>query len=104
MIGKWNEKYQWCVLLIASYLFYSFAGIKAMLFLIFTTITTWYGAIKIEQVSEKQKELAKNKSVAEKKEIKKIATKKKKKILSLILILNIGILVIGLGCQKVTDL
>lgn len=94
MIGKWNEKYQWCVLLIASYLFYSFAGIKAMLFLIFTTITTWYGAIKIEQVSEKQKELAKNKSVAEKKEIKKIATKKKKKILSLILILNIGILVI----------
>lgn len=94
MMSKKHEEYQWCILLTASYLFYAFAGIKVMFFLLFTTFTTWYGALKIDQVLAEQKELSKGKSVDEKKLIKQQAIKKKRRILALILVLNIGILVI----------
>lgn len=86
--------YQWAVLLIASYIFYAFSGIKILIFLIITTLSTWSGAIWLEKTGQKYKELARGEKAVNKKELKKIATSKKRRILALILVLNFGILII----------
>ena len=43
------KKWQWCVLLAASYYFYLCIGIKRVLFLLFTTLTTWGFALLLEK-------------------------------------------------------
>lgn len=87
-------KHQWVILLIASYIFYAFTGIKILAFLIITTFSTWSGAIWLENTGQKYKELAKGENSENKKELKKIALSKKRRILALILVLNFGILII----------
>lgn len=73
------KKYQWVFLLIASYTFYLFSGVKALLFILLTTLTT-YGAARW---MEGNKEKCKNKAEAK---------QKNKVVLTLLAILNFGIL------------
>lgn len=91
-----KKKYQWTVLLAASYVFYFFVSIKLALFMVFTTVTTQYAGVLISNRNIKTKQTVKeNKEVwskEEKKAFKAAATAKNKSILALTLVLNFGIL------------
>lgn len=90
------KKNKWIVLLIASYIFYLFAGYKYIAFIVFTTVSTYFIARWLEYISVKSKDCLKaNKELwgREKKKHFKNKTKIKKRwILALALILNFGIL------------
>ncbi|MCS6132113.1 MBOAT family protein [Clostridium botulinum] len=90
------KKYQWIYLLISSYVFYTYTGIKTIGYILFTTITIWAGSLFISKIEEEKKNtLLNNKdslTSKEKKQIKEIAKKKQKKIFWSVLLINFGIL------------
>ncbi|ACD52930.1 acyltransferase [Clostridium botulinum] len=90
------KRYQWICLLISSYVFYTYTGIKTVGYILFTTITTWVGALFISKIEEQKKnELLINKELLtskEKKEIKQLVKKKQRKILGSVLLINFVIL------------
>ena len=89
-------KYRWAVLLCASVFFYCLCGVKYLLYIAFTVITTYVSAIAIENTVKGQKEyIAANKetlSKDEKKAYKAACKKKTRRILATALTLNFGIL------------
>ena len=44
------KKIQWMLLLLGSYVFYSYAGIQYLAYIIATTITTYFAGRKIAQL------------------------------------------------------
>ena len=90
------KKFQWKVLLVFSLIFYAFAGVSNSLYIVITSLSAYFGALKIEKITQNQKSYIKNNketlTVEEKTEFKKQCNKKKKLILILILLLNFGIL------------
>ena len=86
-------KYQWIVLLVASYIFYLTAGLKMVLPLIISTVFTWLGALWIQEIADHYKLLVKQSTGEEKKKLKQIAVHKKRCIVALVVILNLGILI-----------
>ena len=48
------RKWQWVLLLAASYVFYSFAGVGNFAYILITTITTWLVAIKMDKMRQHQ--------------------------------------------------
>ena len=91
------EKYRWITLLVASYAYYLEASAKSFVFILLTTLVTFYGARFIDKTENTLRLfLAENKgslSREEKKAHKEAAGKKKKRILTLVLILDFGVLV-----------
>ena len=91
------KKYRWVTLLAASYFYYLNASAKSFVFILFTTIVTFYAARYIDKADTAQKEyIAAHKaelSREEKKAYKESVGKKKKRILTLALVLDFGILV-----------
>ena len=45
-------KYQWGLLLIASYLFYAVAGAQFLIYIGVTTLFTWYAGLRMEKVKQ----------------------------------------------------
>ncbi|MFP4698534.1 MAG: MBOAT family O-acyltransferase [Eubacteriales bacterium] len=92
------KKYQWILLLFASYTFYFFAGSKYILYILFTTISTYIISRKIGSLHNKKSTyLKENKgklSRQEKKEYKASIKSIQWKWLVLCLLLNFGILAI----------
>lgn len=92
------KKWQWIVLLAASYLFYSFAGIVNFAYILITTITTWFAAVRIDNLSEfqsdylsrKKKEMTREERKAYKEKIK---TKQRKWLIAC-MVINFGILAV----------
>lgn len=97
------RSFQWKLLLAASYLFYAFAGWKAVCYLLFTTFTTWFSAGKIGGAYDAQAAwLAENKAVADRESRKahKAAAKAlARRWMLLGILLNFG----ALGVVKYTD-
>ena len=91
---KKYKKYQWTVLLVASYVFYAFAGLTVMAFLAISTVSTWFGALMLGRANVRYKEQSKGLQAEEKKALKQANTKKKRVILLLICLLNFGILAV----------
>ena len=91
------KRLQWVVLLVASYAFYLFSGITIALFLMFTTVSTFYTGILLGKVNEKQRmALAADKQTLDKNQKKRLrvdAKKRKRIIVAVALIVNFGILV-----------
>ncbi|MBR3642855.1 MAG: MBOAT family protein [Parasporobacterium sp.] len=91
------RKYQWVILLIADYVFYLYAGYKFAVFILFTTVTIYAAARKIEslqlQSKAKLKENSKTWSKDEKKAYKVGVKRRKNTWLVLALVANFGILV-----------
>ena len=91
------KKYQWVILLAADYFFYLYAGYKFAAFILFTTISIYAAARKIEslQVQSKAelKEKGKSWSREEKKAYKASVKRKQTRYLILGLVSNFGILV-----------
>src|SRR5690554_2891122 len=92
------KKYQWKLLLGASYLFYSFAGLKFLLYILLTTISTYWVSTKIGRLHRTQSEyLSRHKgelSRQEKKDYKATIKAVQWKWLLFCLLLNFGVLAI----------
>ena len=90
------KKYQWTVLLIASYIFYLMAGYKYAAFIILTTVSTYCSALWINRIIEQAaKERAAHKADwgrEEKKAFKLRTEKAKRRIVILDVVFNLGIL------------
>ncbi|MFA6939617.1 MAG: hypothetical protein WCQ54_01345 [Clostridiaceae bacterium] len=92
------KKYQWKMLLAASYLFYFFAGVKYILYILATTISAYLIAWKIGILQKTQTDFLKlhkgEISKEEKKAYKASIKSKKWKWLLLCLFFNFGILAV----------
>src|SRR5690349_8475040 len=92
------KKYQWMLLLGASYVFYAFAGIKFLLYILLTTVSTYVVSLKISKQQQIQTEfLAQHKgelSREEKKAYKASIKSKQWKWLLLCLFINFGVLAV----------
>lgn len=90
------KKQKWTVLLVASYVFYLFAGYKYVAFILFTTVTTYLFALWINRIGVKSKETLKlNKQTWDKDKKKKFKNSikhKKRLVMALVLVVNFGIL------------
>lgn len=92
------KKYQWMLLLAASYLFYSFAGIKYIVYILSTTLSVYIVSHKIDKLHQIRSEyLSQHKgelSREEKKAYKSSIKSTQWKWLLFILILNFGVLAV----------
>lgn len=90
------KKQKWTVLLVASYVFYLFAGYKYVAFILFTTVSTYLFALWINRIGVKSKEtLRLNKQTWDKDKKKKFKNSikhKKRLVMALVLVVNFGIL------------
>ena len=96
------HKWQWVILLIASYVFYLFAGVRYLAFILFTTITSFLAIRFIDKKNKLQKEqLAKRKetmSKEAKKAYKKQIKAQNRLVMILCIVLNFGILFFCKAC------
>jgi len=92
------RKYQWMLLLAANYVFYFLAGPKFVIYILVTTVSTYFAGTKISSLyDEQERYLAENKgslSRDEKKEYKARIKAKQWKWLLACLLLNFGILAV----------
>lgn len=90
------RKYQWQILLIASYFFYAYNSFKYTAFILFTTLSIYAAAVSIDRINadarRKSKAMKGIWNSDEKRAFKNTAEKKKKKILAISLFFNFGIL------------
>ncbi len=87
------KKFRWCILLVASYIYYFISSSKLTVFLIVSTLSIYLTALWITKIEEKTKEKCKNKEKTLKKELKAKLAKNKKLILLLAILINFGILI-----------
>ncbi len=96
------SKWQWAILLGASYVFYLWAGTEYLVFILLTTVTTYLAARLMDKNLRKQDAyLADNKETLSKEERKafKAAVKKKNRIITTFcLVLNFVVLAFCKGC------
>ena len=92
------KRFQWILLLVASYIFYWTANPAYLLYIGVTTVTIYFAARKIEENANLQAEYIKQHkedlSKEEKKEYKKQQKKIRFRIAALFVCLNIGILAV----------
>ena len=92
------QRFQWQVLLLASYLFYCVSGIKNLMYILVTTITVYIGAIYIEHNALQQKKYLNEHQTEMTKEERKAYRERRGKTrfrwLIVGLVLNIGILTV----------
>lgn len=92
------RKYQWLLLLAASFIFYSISGWDNVAYITVTIIVTYFGAVKIGKFHRQQEAyLAENKGSLtreEKKAYKENIKKRQKKYLLLCLLFDLGILAV----------
>lgn len=90
------RRYQWILLLGASYLFYLSGGVWAFLYLLITTATTWLAALQIGKMAEQGKAHIKEQALSgeEKKKYNLQLKKKQRHIMIFGLLLNFGILAV----------
>lgn len=84
------KKGQWILLLAASYVFYLWAGVKILFFILFTTLTTYGAAYLMDKRLTALAALPRE----EKKAQKAIVKKKNKTLMILCLVANFGILAV----------
>lgn len=87
------KKVRWGVLLLASYLFYFISSTKLIVFLLMTTLSIYFAALRMGKIDEKTKQTCAALEKEQKKEVKEQAKKQKKHIIILTLLINFGILI-----------
>ena len=92
------KKFQWVLLLVASYTFYAYAGVKFLVYILVTTVSTYIFSSRIGKIHEEQDMyLKQNKGILSRKERKAFKEGMKSKrfrLLVLCLVINFGILAI----------
>lgn len=90
------SKFRWGILLAASYAFYLISSPKTFVFVLFTTVITFFGGKHIGKLNAEHKAyVAEHKETLtreEKKELKAANQVKKRKMVAIILIANFGVL------------
>ena len=86
------KKYQWIVLLAANTVFYLFSGIAHIVFIVASSLITFFGAKIVSDINEGVKAQKKELSKDDFKALKAKAQNKKRLVLVAMLILNVGIL------------
>ena len=90
------KKYQWTVLLDASYFFYLYAGYRYAAFILITTVSTYLAALWIDRIAAKSKAVLKEHKAdwdkEQKKQFKAKTKQTKQLIVTLTVVLNLGIL------------
>jgi len=90
------KKYQWTVLLAASYFFYLYAGYRYAAYILITTVSTYYAALWIDRIAARSKETLKAHKADwdkdQKKEFKAKTKQTKQLIVTATVVLNLGIL------------
>lgn len=96
LIPKKFKKYQWVVLLIASYAFYLSTGIAQVIFIVASTIITYVSTILMQKIRIKNKEqiaaLPETITKEEKKAVKNKLSKKIKRVQVTTILLHLGLL------------
>ena len=97
-------RFRWLVLLASSAWYYVVGGgLKSCVYVLVTVITTYLGAVIIDNMQRKVDEQLKGRSTEagtvklsreEKKQLKALGQKKKKRVLVLVLLINFGILIV----------
>lgn len=91
------KKYQWTILLAASYWFYLLTGYRYAAYILFTTVTTYLSALWMDHIARKSKAvLEENKKTWDRDQKKafKAQTKQRKHVIATVtLVANLGILV-----------
>ena len=77
------KKYQWIVLLISSFIFYAWASIWYVLFLLFSIISIYLIALNIGKIEERVEQECESADKDQKKTIKLRYGKKKKALVAL---------------------
>ena len=89
-------RFKWMLLLLVSYIYYAYCGIRAIPFMLLTTLSTWAGALAIGHIGEKSKaELKARKTELDavaKKALKAKAKGKQRVVFWTVLLLNFGVL------------
>ena len=90
------KKYKWTVLLAASYYFYLLTGYKYAAYILFTTATTYFGALWMDRIAQRAKlTLEENKKLwdrDQKKTFKAGIKKRRQAIATATVVMNLGIL------------
>ena len=90
------KKFRWIVLLVASYAFYLLNDLRAVIFLILTTVSIYFAAYGMKKLTERQKIFFEQQDKEwldnNKKKYQKKLAKNKKIILVCTLLFNFGIL------------
>jgi len=93
-------KYQWISLLVISYCFYLFSGVRAVIFILITTTTTYFAGRWIGKINDEFDIAVANYSGPnpkmtriEKKALKDDEDKRKKRIMVTTIVINFGILI-----------
>lgn len=90
---RWDQ-YQWVILLVGSYIFYAYAGIGLISFLLISTVSTWCGGLILGRINVAYKKQLGDCSGQEKKILKTASTRKKRIVVTVIALLNFGILAV----------
>lgn len=92
------KKAQWVILLIASYAFYIFSGVKAVVYLVGVTAIGYAAGLIMQKMRDNYKKeiasLGPDADKAVKREIKKKGTDKIKKVQALFVVICLGILIV----------
>lgn len=92
------KRFQWMLLLAGSYVFYAWAGIHFLAYILVTTVTTWLAARRITRLQGEQadwlKEHKAELSREERKAYKAAGKKKTRHLFLACLLLNLGILAV----------
>lgn len=88
------KKIKWVILLIASYIFFILNSKALTIFLVISTLTVYFTALKIGKIEKNAKSKCKEINEKEqKKEIKRLAKRNKKIVLVIGILINIGMLI-----------
>ena len=89
-------RFKWMHLLLVSYVYYAYCGVRALPFMVLTTLSTWAGALVIGSIGEKSKAELKAKKAeldaAGKKALKARAKSRQRIVFWAVLLLNFGVL------------
>ena len=92
------RKYQWCLLLVASYIFYAFAGLDSLVFILTTTLSSYAVALIMGRMRQRENEYVElNKDSLDKEAKKAYRAKQRKRrfpVLVAGLVFNFGILAV----------
>lgn len=92
------KKFQWCLLLAASYAFYLFSGVKQLFFILATTVITYLSGRIMQKLRDNYKSalaaLPEDTSKEDKRKMKKAANEKIHKVQVATIIVDLGILAV----------
>lgn len=95
--GFKRKQHRWVVLLGASYYFYLLISYKLVGYILFTTVSTFWGALQLERISLQAKQTMAEHKKDWDREAKKVfkaeTTRNKRRILTTVLVANFGIMV-----------